>query len=94
MVAVAQSPFFSIGSFQAKTYFAELLRKVENGATVMITRNGHDVAIMQSPAKKASSKGAESWRRLMDISQAISARNATAPVTLSEINEWKNDGRK
>ena len=46
----------SVGSFQAKTYFAELLRKVEEGISITITRNGHDVAVMQSPQKKETSE--------------------------------------
>lgn len=94
VTAVAKNPFLSIGSFQAKTYFAELLRKVESGVVVTITRNGHDVAVMQSPAKKANSRGMESWQRLLKINALLSERNAASPVSLSEINEWKNDGKK
>ena len=31
---------FNIGAFDAKTYFSELLRKVQNGAIVNISKNG------------------------------------------------------
>ena len=85
---------FSIGSFQAKTYFAELLRKVEEGIIVTITRNGHDVAIMQSPQKKESTEAVKAWERLMKVSSQISAQNKANPITVSQIQKWKEDGRK
>lgn len=90
----AQSGNFSIGSFQAKTYFAELLRKVEEGLVVTITRNGHDVAVMQSPQKKESSAALAAWQRLMKLSSKISEQNKAEPITLSQIQEWKEDGRR
>ena len=31
---------YSVGSFEAKTYFAELLRKVQEGCVINITKNG------------------------------------------------------
>ena len=83
---------FSIGSFQAKTYFAELLRKVEEGFVVTITRNGHDVAVMQSPQKKQSSKAQAAWTRLMKLSKKISAQNSENPVTVEQILAWRNEG--
>lgn len=81
----------AIGSFQAKTYFAELLRKIESGAVVTITRNGHDVAVMQSPRRAEQNKAFRAWQSIMRVSDEI-AQNA--PVTLAEINAWKNDGKK
>ncbi|MBQ8014287.1 MAG: type II toxin-antitoxin system Phd/YefM family antitoxin [Treponema sp.] len=90
------SPFgnFSVGSFQAKTYFAELLRKVEEGFTVTITRNGHDVAVMQSPQKKESSEAVKAWQRLMKLSARISEQNKKNPITLQQLQEWKEEGRR
>ena len=32
-IEVRNNNIFTVGAFQAKTYFAELLRKVENGAS-------------------------------------------------------------
>ena len=92
--SVQNSAKMVIGSFQAKTYFSELLRKVEAGTVVTITRNGHDVAIMQSPDSAKSNKAVKAWRRLNHIAQEISDCNAKHPVSLSDIEEWKNDGRK
>ena len=94
MAGAVQSNRFSIGSFQAKTYFAELLRKVEEGVVVTITRNGHDVAVMQSPQKKESAQALNAWNRLMKVSSQISAQNKNAPITVSHIQQWKNEDRR
>lgn len=34
----------TVGSYEAKTHFAELLDKVEKGERIVITRHGHPVA--------------------------------------------------
>ena len=34
----------TIGAYEAKTHFGELLRDVENGETVIVTRHGQPVA--------------------------------------------------
>ncbi len=83
---------FSIGSFQAKTYFAELLRKVEEGFVVTITRNGHDVAVIQSPQKKQSTEAQLAWQRLMKFSKKISKQNEKEPVSVEQIQSWRNEG--
>ena len=64
-VGVRNSNVFTVGSFQAKTYFAELLRKVEEGASFVITRNGHDIATIQKPkAVKNEKDGKEILEKL------------------------------
>jgi len=37
----------SVGAFEAKTHFSQLLTEVEKGAEVRITRHGKPVAIMR-----------------------------------------------
>lgn len=41
-----------IGSFEAKTRLAELLREAENGTAYVIRRRGKDVARLMPPADK------------------------------------------
>ena len=84
----------SMGAFDAKTHFSALLRRVEDGAVVTITRNGHDVAVMQSPALVRNSEALDAWSRLTAMAQAISAQNNADSVTVNDILEWKNDGRR
>ena len=84
-VGVRNNNVFTVGAFQAKTYFAELLRKVENGASFVITRNGHDIATIQKPEEVKNDKALKAWNNLMKISTDIS---------LDEIDAWKKEGRK
>lgn len=94
MIAAQAAPYFSIGSFQAKTYFAELLRRVVAGAIVTITRNGQAVAVMQSPARKKQTNAQKAWHNMRALSEQIAAQNKAAPVTVADITAWKNDGRR
>lgn len=84
-VGVRNNNIFTVGAFQAKTYFAELLRKVENGASFVITRNGHDIATIQKPKEVKNDKALKAWNNLMKIS---------TDITLDEIDAWKKEGRK
>lgn len=87
---------YEVGSFDAKTFFAELLRMVQDGATINITKNGKHVAVMQSPQKQSKSKALDSHYKLMDLSKKIAIRNKNAglsPLSVDEINELKNYGR-
>jgi len=93
-MAMRDMPSFSIGSFQAKTYFAELLRRVGGGAVVTITKNGHAVAVMQSPQRIQATEAQKAWKNMMALSRQISAQNEASPVTFADLEEWKNDGRR
>ena len=84
---------FSIGSFQAKNCFAELLRCVGKGEVVTITKNGHAVAVMQSPRHKQLTDAQKAWQNMMSLSQEIAVQNASSPLTLADIALWKEDGR-
>lgn len=82
----------SIGSFEAKTRFAELLRNVEQGFVYSITRNGKSVAVLQSQARAAAAQkkslGMSAFERI-----AMRAEKSRG-FTLAEIQELKNEGRK
>lgn len=98
-LALPKSPDskYDVGSFDAKTYFAELLRMVQDGATINITKNGKPVAVMQSPQKQATTKAQQAHKRMMALSEKIAARNKAEnlpPLSIHEINELKNSGRK
>ena len=45
-------PTHSVGAYDAKTHFSELLEKVESGAEITITRNGTPVARLVPIQKK------------------------------------------
>jgi prevent-host-death family protein len=58
----------TVGAYEAKTHFSELLRDVENGETVTVTRHG--VAVAQIvPIQKSSRDAAsviEEFRRFRE----------------------------
>ena len=48
----------SVGAYEAKTRFAELLREVENGETIIVTRHGLPVARLSPMEKEADDAAA------------------------------------
>lgn len=97
-LAMTQSAgnFYDVGSFDAKTYFAELLRNVMEGKTIRITKNGKPVAIMQSPEKLETSEALKALKKLKVISYEIAeqSQKSGSKISIEEINELKNEGRK
>lgn len=90
---VAPTQTYAIGSFEAKTHFAELLRKVESGVVVTITRNGHEIASMQRPQSHRSESAVRAWQNLKKVSSQIAEQNEAQPITTEDILSWKEDGR-
>jgi prevent-host-death family protein len=43
----------SVGAYEAKTHLADLLRRVESGETITITKHGRPVAVMTPPSSTA-----------------------------------------
>ena len=79
---------FEIGSFDAKTHFAELLRKVQEGAVINISKNGKQVAVLQGKQAVQNTAALEAHRRIQARAKKF------APVTIGEIKELKEYGRK
>lgn len=72
----------------AKAKFSELLKDVERGETVVITRHGKEIAEIRPPSK----------RRREEIEAAIAGikeiRKRTKPWSTAEILEAIKEGRK
>lgn len=85
---------YDVGSFDAKTYFAELLRMIQGGATINITKNGKKVAVMESPKNKNASNAQLAFERILQRAQKINEQNSGAGISFSEIQEAVNYGRK
>lgn len=79
----------SIGSFEAKTKFSELLRNVERGSVYSINRNGKSVAVLQSAKSAKQSAAVTACERIMSRSENLKSR-----PSLKEIKGYKNAGRK
>lgn len=92
-----QDNSYDVGSFDAKTYFAELLRMIQNGARINITKNGKLVAVMEKPSVKEKSKAQLAHERIIARANKINSRNSAMglkQITVDEIIEAKNYGRK
>ena len=75
-----------IGSFEAKTKFSELLRKVEHGETFTITVRGRVVAQLTPPEPKIKPVPQDVIDRLMNPS--------IHGVSGDEVLEMIREGRK
>ena len=79
-----------VAATEAKTHLAELLRAVEHGETVAITRHGRTVAHLSPPeagddsTRKAAVERLRAWRR----------RRPPVGLTTSEILELMREGRR
>jgi prevent-host-death family protein len=77
-----------IGVYEAKARFSELLDKVEQGETVVVTRHGRPIARLVADEAARRAKVRET------IEQMLERRKTVAPVTTEEIIAWKNEGRR
>ena len=80
-------------AFEADKQLSELLDRVEQGEEVTITRQGRPVArlVPASDARQAAS--VEAFQRIRRRAKTLSD-TFSPPVTIDEILEWKNEGRR
>lgn len=91
------SNVISVGTFEAKTHFSELLRKVEGGTIVEITKNGKSIATLESTNSRHRSEAEKAHQRIQNRNARIrqeQAMQGATPLTLNEIQELMQDGRK
>lgn len=78
----------TVGSYEAKTRLPELLRAVELGETVTITRRGVPVARLVSVDREAAERPAAVIARMK------AARARRSPVSTGEILAARDAGRR
>ena len=76
----------TIGAFEAKTHFSELLRKAEQGEAFEIQRRGKPVAMLMGKSKQAD----------VDALQEALAyfREMRGQASAREISAWREEGRR
>jgi prevent-host-death family protein len=78
----------TVSTYEAKTHLPRLIRAVERGETVIITRHGKPVAQL----------GPVQDRRREEIAEVIErmkrARAKRPKVSLEEILAWRHEGHK
>jgi prevent-host-death family protein len=76
-----------VGSYEAKTRLPELLRRVEAGETVVVTRRGKVIARIVPPEQPRE-----------DVKEVVEAilrdRERMPPATIEEILEMRDEGRR
>lgn len=80
----------SVGAFDAKTHFSQLLDRVEKGEEIIVTRHGQKVAIIK-PIEKEESEENQRQRAIDAI------RKLRKGVTLGKdlaIKDLINEGRR
>jgi prevent-host-death family protein len=81
----------SVGAFEAKTKFSELLDQVLAGEKITITRHGHPVASLvpfEADARPAQiAQVVDSIRRLRE-------KIGATGITQKDIQAWKTEGRR
>jgi prevent-host-death family protein len=81
----------SVGSYEAKTHLPQLLRQVETGETITITKRGKPIAVL-SPAREQPIRDIKA---VIAEFRAFSKKQARAqgPLSAREIKEMIEEGR-
>ncbi len=77
-----------IGVEEARHNLTDIIKRVEAGEEIMLTRYGKDVAYIASPEMDYMSKKKKFFTKLKEI-KAYSSIKATT----DEIKEWVEEGR-
>jgi prevent-host-death family protein len=85
----------TIGLFEAKTHLSELVARAEQGEEVIITRHNKPVAKLV-PISEVSAELVARRRQIFQELQAIGREieKRGGPLTVEEILEWRDEGRR
>lgn len=85
----------TVGLFEAKTHFSELIARAERGEEVVITRHNKPVAKIV-PIREVSpelvAQRMEALEALQAIGRQIEKRGG--PITVEELLSWRDEGRR
>ena len=80
-----------IGAFEAKTHFSQLLKDVEQGSVIHVTRRGKPVAVISSEGVDIRKSSLHALDRIAVRRQAIHTREN---LTTEQILSFRDHGRK
>ena len=78
----------TVGCFEAKTHFSDLLRLTDKGEEVLITRHGKPVAKLVPAENRTNAEIKETIRKMRELRKGVSLGEG---ITLRELIE---EGRK
>ena len=73
----------TVGAFEAKTHFGQLLQRVERGEEIVITRRGKEVARLVPAASRPDSEAA------MAVFRRLRERASRSSLDKFEWAEWR-----
>jgi len=76
----------TVGAYEAKAHFSELLARVRRGEQVIITHHGQPVAVL-------SPWGHKSTKPRSEIIEAIKAQRRGRHVDIATLKEFISEGR-
>ena len=74
----------TVGAYEAKTHFSELLEKVRQGDNITITRNGVPVAMLVSPSGQPMRPAAETIAQLREFRKNLRLRGLSVRKMIAE----------
>ena len=77
----------TVGAFEAKTHFSELLRGIEQGETYEIRRRGKAIARLSGMPPQHGSRGVQ------ETLAYFHGMRSHVQVSRDEIAEWRLEGR-
>ena len=80
----------TIGAYEAKTKFSELLDRVENGEMVTITRHGRPIAEIVPKRAHDPERAKEGFAKLRDLSTQADLSD----LTWDDLKAMRDEGRR
>ena len=81
----------TIGAFEAKTHFSQLLKEVENGTEIHVTHRGRAVAVLRSEDADNAQSAAAVLDRIASRRRAIQERES---LTDRDIAAFREEGHR
>lgn len=79
----------TIGAYEAKTKFSELLARVEKGERVTITRHGKPVAELVPTRQRDPAKVRDAFARMRAL-----AREVDLKMSWEELKAYRDEGKR
>ena len=81
----------TVGAFEAKTHFSQLLKEVEKGNIVHVTRRGKPIALISPEVFGREEAGQNALERIASRRKVVGMRKK---ITTNDILEFRDEGRK
>jgi len=82
----------SVGAYDAKTRWSELLDRVEKGEQIVITRHGRPVARLVPEGHRNDAEALAALDRIVARRKELAARGVR--TSQAEIRAWRDEGRR